>query len=81
MRSDFEGMQPTFKQVPPRVPRFSMQVTFTRTLGVSSDPSQHSHETRARDNESTYLEALLTGLDGSNVAGNTTSNDDEVLLI
>jgi hypothetical protein len=27
LRSDFEGMQPTFKQVPPRVPRFSMQAT------------------------------------------------------
>jgi hypothetical protein len=27
LRRDFEGIQPTFKQVPPREPRFSMQVT------------------------------------------------------
>jgi hypothetical protein len=58
-----------------------MQVTYTRTLGVSSDPFQHSHETTARDNHSTYLEALLTGLDGGNVACNTTSDDDKILLI
>lgn len=34
-----------------------------------------------RDSESTYLHTLLTGLDSGNVACNTTSNDDEVLLI
>jgi hypothetical protein len=28
-----------------------------------------------------HLETLLTGLDGSNVAGNTTANDDQVLLL
>uniref|UniRef100_A0A1Y1JWY8 Uncharacterized protein n=1 Tax=Photinus pyralis TaxID=7054 RepID=A0A1Y1JWY8_PHOPY len=27
-RSDFEGMHPTLRQVPPRVPRFSIQATF-----------------------------------------------------
>ena len=28
-RRAFEGMQPTFKQVPPNVPRFSMQAVFS----------------------------------------------------
>jgi hypothetical protein len=29
--------------------------------------------------DDTHLQAFLAGLDGSNVAGNTTTNDDEVL--
>jgi hypothetical protein len=28
-----------------------------------------------------HLETLLAGLDGSNVTGNTTTNDDQVLLL
>lgn len=28
LRSDLEGMQPTLRQVPPRRPRFSIQVTY-----------------------------------------------------
>lgn len=29
----------------------------------------------------TYLQALLAGLDGGNIAGDTTTNDNEVLLL
>jgi hypothetical protein len=29
----------------------------------------------------THLETLLAGLDGGDVAGNTTTNDDQVLLL
>lgn len=30
---------------------------------------------------SAYLEAFLAGLDGGDIAGNTTADDDEVLLL
>lgn len=34
-----------------------------------------------REGVSTYLQTLLTGLDGGDVASDTTTDDDEVLLL
>lgn len=66
-------MQPTFRQVPPRVPRFSMQVTYAKGVDISS--SQHNFDTN------TYLHALLASLDGGDIASDTTSDDDKVLVL
>jgi hypothetical protein len=66
LRRDFDGMQPTLRQVPPRVDRFSMHATWA----VSRDGRRAE----------TYIEALLAGLDGSNIARDAAADDDQVLL-
>ncbi len=67
-------MQPTLRQVPPRVPRFSIQVTW-KDRNVS--PKTRLRASGMRQ----YLQALLTGLDGSDVACDAATDDDKVLLI
>jgi hypothetical protein len=78
LRSDFEGMQPTLRQVPPRVPRFSIHVTwvFQGALAIA----------RNQDTPvlcrcvGIHLHALLASLDGSDIAGDTAADDDEIPL-
>lgn len=64
-------MHPTLRQVPPSVPRFSMHVTW---------------EYRQLDEarllmRAAYLHAILTSFDGGNVAGNATTDDNQILLL
>jgi hypothetical protein len=73
LSSDFDGMQPTFRHVPPSAPRFSMQATFqTRSQPCDSlsfspfDP---------------YLHSLLAGFNSSDVTSDTSPNDHEILLL
>ena len=86
LRSDFDGMHPTFKQVPPRVPRFSMQATFVLSgkwlyflSGARVGGRQECHETgRRRGGKETrrqHLEPELRSLDCSDIAAGTSAND------
>jgi hypothetical protein len=76
-------MQPTFKQVPPREPRFSMQVTFIRErscqpkLPIEPIP----RVTNSGFSSETNLHALLSSLDSSDVASNATTDNNEILLL
>jgi hypothetical protein len=65
-----EGMQPTFKQVPPSLPRFSMQTVW--------EACQHN-VLYARNPIPSHLEAKLGGLDGSNVTTGATTNDNNIV--
>jgi hypothetical protein len=40
LRSDFDGIQPTLRQVPPRAPRFSMQATYNGENGLLAREAQ-----------------------------------------
>jgi hypothetical protein len=66
-----EGMQPTFKQVPPRAPRFSMQTVWGQKL--VQVPFRSTRKNKA------YLHAELGGLDSSDVATGATADDGEVI--
>lgn len=71
-------MHPTLRQVPPRVPRFSIQAVYSSRnrkhwtmvfLAISSKAQRISH-----------LQTFLPGLDRSNISGNTTAYYNNVVL-
>lgn len=64
-------MQPTFRHVPPRAPRFSIHATC-----ISIEPSN----TCAALHDESYLHAFLPCFYSSDIAGNATPNDDEIML-
>jgi hypothetical protein len=68
-------MQPTLRQVPPRLPRFSIHVTwvFQGALAIAWGLNTPCYV-------GTHLHALLAGLDGGDIAGDTAADDDEVPL-
>ncbi len=71
-------MQPTFKQVPPRAPRFSIHDTYDGRTVLALLALEHSSEV---EHGRFYLEAFLSGLDGRNVSGNAASDYTYVLLL
>lgn len=58
----FEGMQPTFKHVPPNDPRFSTQAVYRTSF---------SFYINAIDGKDTNSESELSCLDGTDVAPRT----------
>lgn len=68
-------MQPTFRQVPPSLPRFSIQ-TVWRCQRFSDGPHFSAGTTTLLV---THLETLLGGLDGSDISTRATADDGEVV--
>ena len=63
-------MHPTFKQVPPRAPLFSMHATY--------DPL--SNRSTLHLDPKYYLHTLLAGFDSSDITCDAASNNDQVVL-
>jgi hypothetical protein len=64
-------MQPTFRQVPPREPRFSIQATCGHVSVVCVPVC----------NCPAHLEAGLSSLDSCDISRNTAADNDQVLLL
>lgn len=70
-----EGMQPTFKHVPPRLPRFSTHVTCgTRVRSAGAGAEEERGLVRRA-----YFEAELGSFDCSNVAAGPSADNDDIL--
>ena len=68
----FDGIHPTFKHVPPRAPRFSIQAVW------SQRPSPRSRLPRV---VKTYLEAELGSFDSGDVATWSTTDNDNIVRL
>lgn len=75
-------MQPTFRQVPPRRPRFSIQAVYARSMNVSKGVKKKKSRKAKSHSESvkTHLQTFLAGLDSSDVTSDTTTNDNHIVL-
>lgn len=78
-------MQPTFRQVPPRRPRFSIQAVYARSMnvskGVKKKKKKKSRKAKSHsESVKTHLQTFLAGLDSSDVTSDTTTNDNHIVL-
>jgi hypothetical protein len=77
-RRDFEGIQPTLRQVPPRVPRFSIHAVFRTQVRNRGHCRRLLYDRGARRS---HLQACLTSLNSRDISSNTTTNDNQVVLL
>jgi hypothetical protein len=75
-----EGIQPTFKQVPPGTPRLSIQTVYL----ISMNPRHRdriSLSTAQRRKKMTHLQTGLSSLDSGNISTRSTTEDSKIIRL